>query len=43
MGDEVVFVKEKENKWVLMTVNELTNSMVDASKRRNHYRIQRRL
>jgi len=32
MGDEVVFVKEKENKWVLMTVNELTNSMVDASR-----------
>lgn len=31
-GDQVVFVKDKEEKWVLMTVNELTDKMVDATK-----------
>jgi len=28
-GDKVVFVKEKEGKWVLMTVDELTDRMVE--------------
>jgi len=28
----VVFVKEKEGKWVLMTVDELTDRMVESSK-----------
>jgi len=31
-GDKVVFVKTKEGKWVLMTVEELTDKMVEASK-----------
>ncbi|MBM4241078.1 MAG: AbrB/MazE/SpoVT family DNA-binding domain-containing protein [Euryarchaeota archaeon] len=31
-GDKVVFVKTKEGKWVLMTVEELTDQMVEASK-----------
>jgi len=31
-GDKVVFVKEKEGKWVLMTVDELTDRMVESSK-----------
>lgn len=30
-GDKVVFVKEKDGKWVLMTVDELTDIMVDSS------------
>lgn len=31
-GDKVVFVKEMEGKWVLMTVDELTDRMVESSK-----------
>lgn len=31
-GDKVVFVKEKDGKWVLMTVDELTDRMVESSK-----------
>lgn len=31
-GDQVVFVKEKEGKWVLMTLDELTDRMVGTSK-----------
>jgi len=31
-GDKVVFVKDKEGKWVLMTVEELRDRMVEASK-----------
>lgn len=31
-GDKVVFVKEKDGKWVLMTVDELTDIMVESSK-----------
>ncbi len=31
-GDQVVFVKDKENKWLLMTVDELTDEMVNTSK-----------
>jgi AbrB family looped-hinge helix DNA binding protein len=30
-GDKVVFVKDKEEKWVLMTVGELTDKMIEAS------------
>lgn len=30
-GDKVVFVKDKEEKWILMTVQELTDKMVEAS------------
>lgn len=30
-GDKVVFVKNREEKWVLMTVKELTDKMVEAS------------
>lgn len=30
-GDKVVFIKDNENKWVLMTVEELTDKMVDAA------------
>ena len=30
-GDKVVFVKDKEEKWILMTVEELTDKMVEAS------------
>ena len=30
-GDKVVFVKTSEGKWVLMSVEELTNKMVEAS------------
>lgn len=31
-GDKVVFVKDNEGKWVLMTFDELTNRMVESSK-----------
>ncbi len=31
-GYKVVFVKNKERKWVLMTVDELTDRMVESSK-----------
>lgn len=31
-GDKVVFIKDNENKWVLMTVEELTDRMVTAAK-----------
>lgn len=30
-GDKVVFVKDSEGKWVLMSVEELTDKMVEAS------------
>lgn len=30
-GDQVVFVKDKEGNWVLMTVDELRDRMVEAS------------
>ena len=30
-GDKVVFVKDKEEKWILMTVGELTDKMIEAS------------
>lgn len=30
-GDKVVFIKEKDGNWVLMTVDELTNRMVESS------------
>lgn len=30
-GDKVVFIKNREGKWVLMTVKELTDKMVEAS------------
>ena len=31
-GDQVVFIKNKEKNWVLMTVEDLTDKMVEASK-----------
>lgn len=31
-GDKVVFVKDREGKWILMTVEELRDRMVEASK-----------
>jgi len=30
-GDKVVFVKDKEEKWVLMALGELTDKMVEVS------------
>lgn len=30
-GDKVVFVKDKDERWILMTVQELTDKMVEAS------------
>lgn len=30
-GDKVVFVKNKEGNWVLMTVSELTDRMIESS------------
>ena len=30
-GDRVVFIKDTNEKWVLMTMDDLTNEMVDSS------------
>jgi antitoxin PrlF len=30
-GDQIVFVKNREGKWVLMTVEELTSKMVETA------------